>query len=408
MKTKLVVISSLSRPVAACVLMAGAGLVCAALLLAGANVRAANVGPGGYTNAFSTAAPAAADWSTLPVAGSSGTIVDAAGLNATVQASAASSITTALGNGVSVPPAPPTGGAVWTSDGLLQTRPTTVACTLLMATLVNTSGTNATSIQIMYDFIASAPANEPVFGHLVYYSLTGATNSWQPLATLQSSNSTTLSTNVPLAATWYNGSTLYLLFADDNGPSSDTANQIDNFFIGFTGFDQGPATVTVTSPADTQNILQGTSITINASTTGAATNVTFYRDGGVLVGSDASYPYSVVYSNATLGAHTLTAVVEDSLGLSATSSVVNITVAAPTNSAPSFTLSGAGSGLPSGAVSWFKAENNANDSIGGGNGTLQGGTTYGAGKVGQAFVFNGNSYVTAPSSPALDFGGTNA
>ena len=133
MKTKLAVISSLSRPVAACVLMTGAGLVCAALLLAGANVHAANVGPGGYTNAFSTAAPAAADWSTLPVAGSSGTIVDAAGLNATVQASAASSITTALGNGVSVPPAPSTGGAVWTSDGLLQTRPTTVACTLLVA-----------------------------------------------------------------------------------------------------------------------------------------------------------------------------------------------------------------------------------------------------------------------------------
>ena len=37
----------------------------------------------------------------------------------------------------------------------------------------------------------------------------------------------------------------------------------------------------------------------------------------------------------------------------------------------------------------YKAENNANDSLGTYNGTAQGGLTYTTGKSGNAFVFNG-------------------
>jgi parallel beta-helix repeat protein len=48
-----------------------------------------------------------------------------------------------------------------------------------------------------------------------------------------------------------------------------------------------------------------------------------------------------------------------------------------------------GRALDPSTVSWFKAENNANDSVGGVNGTLQNGATYAAGKVGQAFSFDG-------------------
>jgi hypothetical protein len=57
---------------------------------------------------------------------------------------------------------------------------------------------------------------------------------------------------------------------------------------------------------------------------------------------------------------------------------------------------------PSGLVSWWRAEGDANDSIGTNNGTLNGGTTFTAGEVGQAFSFNGsNSYVLVPSSPSI-------
>jgi beta-glucanase (GH16 family) len=68
--------------------------------------------------------------------------------------------------------------------------------------------------------------------------------------------------------------------------------------------------------------------TINATVTvspGAVTNVTFY-DGGVLLGNDASAPFSFSVNGAASGAHALHAVARDSGGSSVTSSVVNVTV----------------------------------------------------------------------------------
>jgi hypothetical protein len=57
---------------------------------------------------------------------------------------------------------------------------------------------------------------------------------------------------------------------------------------------------------------------------------------------------------------------------------------------------------PSGLVSWWRAENDALDTVGGNNGTLSNGVGYVSGKVGQAFRFNGtNSYVRVPDSPSL-------
>ena len=61
---------------------------------------------------------------------------------------------------------------------------------------------------------------------------------------------------------------------------------------------------------------------------------------------------------------------------------------------------------PSGLVSWWPGNGNANDIIGGNNGSLVGGAGFAAGEVGQAFSFNGTSgYVTVPNSPSLDFSG---
>jgi hypothetical protein len=44
----------------------------------------------------------------------------------------------------------------------------------------------------------------------------------------------------------------------------------------------------------------------------------------------------------------------------------------------------------SGLISWWRSESNALDSVGGNHGTLQNQTTYGSGKVGAAFVFDGS------------------
>lgn len=61
--------------------------------------------------------------------------------------------------------------------------------------------------------------------------------------------------------------------------------------------------------------------------------------------------------------------------------------------------------LFSGMVSWWQAENNANDSIGSNHGTLIGQATYGTGVAGQGFQLNGiDAFVNIPHSDSLNFG----
>ena len=63
--------------------------------------------------------------------------------------------------------------------------------------------------------------------------------------------------------------------------------------------------------------------------------------------------------------------------------------------------------LPTGATSWWRAENNAEDLTGIANGTLVGSAGFDDGKATKAFKFNGaNGYVALPDdtfSPSLDF-----
>jgi hypothetical protein len=60
--------------------------------------------------------------------------------------------------------------------------------------------------------------------------------------------------------------------------------------------------------------------------------------------------------------------------------------------------------LPSGLVSWWPAEGNANDIQDGNNGTLINGVSFAPGEVGQAFSFIGTDYVDIPDASNLDFG----
>jgi hypothetical protein len=54
-------------------------------------------------------------------------------------------------------------------------------------------------------------------------------------------------------------------------------------------------------------------------------------------------------------------------------------------------------------VSFWRAEGDATDTVGGNNGVLQGGAGFAAGEVGQAFSFDGSSgHVLIPDSPSLD------
>lgn len=60
---------------------------------------------------------------------------------------------------------------------------------------------------------------------------------------------------------------------------------------------------------------------------------------------------------------------------------------------------------PSDLVAWWRAEGNANDSVGGNHGTLMGGAGFGAGAVGQAFRFDGvDGWVSLANTSDMDFG----
>ncbi|MCX8155485.1 MAG: Ig-like domain-containing protein, partial [Verrucomicrobiae bacterium] len=95
-----------------------------------------------------------------------------------------------------------------------------------------------------------------------------------------------------------------------------------------------PLSVTMTAPPN-NSVYQGpTNLTLSATATGtlALARVAFFADG-VLVGEDATAPYSLVWTNATWATNRLTAVAYDISGGRATSSVVTVTVnPPPTNS----------------------------------------------------------------------------
>jgi glucose/arabinose dehydrogenase len=92
-----------------------------------------------------------------------------------------------------------------------------------------------------------------------------------------------------------------------------------------------PPTVAITSPANGQYFTAPANVTIVANANdpnGSVTNVTFF-DGVTLLGGTNNYPYTITVSLA-IGSHSLTSVATDNLGLSTTSSVVNVTVGVAT------------------------------------------------------------------------------
>src|ERR1041385_8359666 len=279
----------------------------AVLIAAGcfaSGVKAASVGSGGYTNAFGVIPPVA-DWPFLSVTGASGDATDNAGIDATVQAVAASAINAAVVADAGNPPAF-NANAFWSSTGFyLQTRPTGNKATLLMCTLVNGLGSAASSVNIQYNLTSTASVAEEVPAHLVYYSLSGAANSWIPVSALTVANptccySTNLNVNVTLASNWNAGATMYLVFADDNGSGSpDIAYQIDNF-----SFKATPATPTPivinSQPADL-TVISGQQASFTVGASGFPLSYQWYRNVTKIAGATSPTFSISIATNGSAG-----------------------------------------------------------------------------------------------------------
>ncbi|HSU55070.1 MAG TPA: Ig-like domain-containing protein, partial [Candidatus Dormibacteraeota bacterium] len=98
-----------------------------------------------------------------------------------------------------------------------------------------------------------------------------------------------------------------------------------------------PPIVAIDSPTNGASFTTPAIVTIDATASddGSVTNVAFF-DGATFLGQTNNTPYGVT-ANLAAGSHPLTAVATDNLGLSATSSVVNVTVNVG-NSPPSVTI----------------------------------------------------------------------
>jgi len=92
-----------------------------------------------------------------------------------------------------------------------------------------------------------------------------------------------------------------------------------------------PPTVVITSPAAGFNVTSGTPITVDASasvgTGRTVAKVVIYRSSTVIC-TDTVSPYSCTWTNPSDGVTGLKAIVTDSANVSATSSIVNVTVSA--------------------------------------------------------------------------------
>jgi PKD repeat protein len=99
---------------------------------------------------------------------------------------------------------------------------------------------------------------------------------------------------------------------------------------------------TLTSPANGATFTAPTTITLEANAADADGNlnrVEFYR-GSTFIGSDATPPYSITWTNTSVGTHNLTARAVDAAEAWASSPIVRVTVAPPSNSAPTVSLDG--------------------------------------------------------------------
>jgi hypothetical protein len=145
-----------------------------------------------------------------------------------------------------------------------------------------------------------------------------------------------------------------------------------------------------TQPTD-QTVSVGGSATFRVGASGTAPLSYQWRfNGGALLGQTGT---SLLLTNVQLDqAGNYSVVVTNQAGTAVSSNAVLTVLGPTTNCVPP----------PPGLVSWWQGEGNGADAVGGNNGALFPGTTFGSGEVGQAFSFDGeNSAVVVPAATNL-------
>jgi uncharacterized protein YfcZ (UPF0381/DUF406 family) len=156
-------------------------------------------------------------------------------------------------------------------------------------------------------------------------------------------------TSAPYTFVWNNVAAAYYQIvakATDNGGATATTSA--NIAVNPGTGNQAPS-VSLTSPASGTTFTAPASITINASASdadGTISKVDFYN-GTILLNSDATAPYSFVWSNVVAGTYLITAKATDNANAVSTSTVVSVSVSsAPVaNQLPTVSLTSPNNGV---------------------------------------------------------------
>jgi hypothetical protein len=218
------------------------GLFCMTLgLLALPSIASAInlVGGANPTWTFDTA-PAPADWGTGSIAGDGNTVNNAATFDTAVAATTAASYTSAVGSSATNPPTSTNALFRHNTTGLwLQSAPTGNAFNGLVATLHNGTANYFSDLAVSFNLTettAEAGTDGPMPGYRIYYSTTGAANSWTSLGSFSTTGPVNLNIN-GLGTNF--GDNLYLLWADDNA-NGGTEGQYHIDDVAFTTTLGGP------------------------------------------------------------------------------------------------------------------------------------------------------------------------
>ena len=213
-------------------------LALAAILLfpASAAHSAILVGSGGINNDGTVlgfaALPAATEWTTGTIAGSHSSYTTLAQIDSAVQTlTPGTSISTALASFAG----DYSGAANFkhqSAGGHLSSSPTQggLGWNALEARLQNNAGATIDSFVIGFDFGVQAAATEQVNGFVVYFNLTNNPAQWQQLGQVTAAGAQSFT--ITPAGGWLDGTTVYLLWADDNAQATnDGSFTLDNFKV---------------------------------------------------------------------------------------------------------------------------------------------------------------------------------